>query len=241
MSGDSDTELEKIKAADLSDDGNLNVLDLCLMKNELISGQNSDVVPNNDEILCGYYDADYSKPLPSQRVALKTRSFCNPDETLKVDVAMGDSYAHAQKYGNVPAYDTPGHAEYGIYACSDYYNYPKIEDEKLIINGNTGEYLKEYSKEEMNQLDISYKYGDYDSYHHEIAEIDFKKYEAGSTGCIAFYFAWKFDGENPLNLSSQYSGMSQHLYYYVGEKGVSVSDLGIDNAKEDYLSVWGEL
>lgn len=241
LSGDSDTELEKIKAADLSDDGNLNVLDLCLMKNELISGQNSDVVPNNDEILCGYYDADYSKPLPSQRVALKTRSFCNPDETLKVDVAMGDSYAHAQKYGNVPAYDTPGHAEYGIYACSDYYNYPKIEDEKLIINGNTGEYLKEYSKEEMNQLDISYKYGEYDSYHHEIAEIDFKKYEAGSTGCIAFYFAWKFDGENPLNLSSQYSGMSQHLYYYVGEKGVSVSDLGIDNAKEDYLSVWGEL
>ena len=36
LSGDSDTELEKIKAADLSDDGNLNVLDLCLMKNELI-------------------------------------------------------------------------------------------------------------------------------------------------------------------------------------------------------------
>ena len=93
----------------------------------------------------GYNDENSGKPLPTQRLALKCKPYCDLGDTLKVDVAIGDTYSYHQEFGGYPTYDTLGHAEYGIYAC-DAGTYKKIENEKLIINGEAAEYKKVYSK-----------------------------------------------------------------------------------------------
>ena len=178
-----DAELTNWRAADFYWDNRINVFDLCLMKRALIEKLDIDPIddPEIYELLFGYYDPNYSKELPTQRLALKCKSFCELDETLKIDVAMGDMFSYQQEHGGYPTYDTPGHAEYGAYACDDG-NYSKIENEKLTINGESSEYKKVYSKEEMESLDISGKYDDYGSYHHETAEIDFSNFTIGDSG-----------------------------------------------------------
>ena len=93
----------------------------------------------------------------------------------------------------------------------------KIENEKLTINGASSEYKKIYES-----LDISGKFDNYNSYHHETAEIDFSNFSIGDSGSIRFYFHWVYDEENPYNPSSNISGMSRIVGYYVGEKGVVI-------------------
>lgn len=177
-----DTNLGNWKNADFCKDNKLNVFDLCLMKRALI--EKLDIAPNNDpeinELLFGYSNESSGKPLPTQRLALKCKSYCDLGDTLKVDVAIGDTYSYHQEYGGYPTYDTPGRAEYGAYAC-DSGNYSKIENEKLKINGESGEYKKVYTKEEMESLDISGKFDDYGSYHHKTAEIDFSNFTIGDS------------------------------------------------------------
>lgn len=235
-----DVELSNWKAADFCADGTLNVFDLCFMKRAIIEKLNGSPElddPEIREILFGYYDPNYSKPLPTQRIALKCKSSCEIGETFKIDVAMGDMYSYQQQHGGYPTYDTPGHAEYGIYAC-DTGNYQKIENEKLIINGDGAEYKKVYSTEELEALDISGKADDYGSYHHETAEIDFSSFKTGDSGSIVFYFQWEYDEENPYNPSSNISGMSQIIGYYVGEKGVAIG-AGAEDAQLRYQSIFG--
>ena len=181
-------------------------------------------------------DDNHSKPLPTQRIVLNCQSSCALDETLKIDVAMGDMYSYQQEHSGYPTYDTSGHAEYGIYAC-DSVNYSKIENEKLIINGENSEFKKVYSKEEMKSLDISGKADDYDSYHHETAEIDFSNFKTGDSGNIVVYFQWEYDEENPYNPSSKISGMSKIVGYYVGEKGIAIG-ANAEDAQSRYQSLF---
>lgn len=236
-----DAELINWRASDFCWDNRLNVFDLALMKRALLEKMNID--PNDDpeicELLFGYSNESSGKPLPDQRLALKCKSFCELGETLKIDVAMGDTYSYHQQYNGYPTYDTLGHAEYGAYTC-DIGNYSKIENEKLTINGESSEYKKVYTKEEMEALDISGKFDDYGSYHHETAEIDFSNFTIGDSGSIVFYFHWVYDEENPDNPSSNISGMSKIVGYYVGEKGVVIG-AGAEDAKRRYQSLFGSI
>jgi len=236
-----DAELINWRASDFCWDNRLNVFDLALMKRALLEKMNID--PNDDpeiyELLFGYNNESYGKPLPDQRLALKCKSYCELGETLKIDVAMGDTYSYHQQYSGYPTYDTLGHAEYGAYAC-DIGNYSKIENKKLTINGESSEYKKVYTKEEMESLDISGKFDDYGSYHHETAEIDFSNFTIGDSGSIVFYFHWVYDEENPDNPSSNISGMSKIVGYYVGEKGVVIG-AGAEDAKLRYRAIFGSL
>jgi|GEM_PF-1976648 hypothetical protein len=236
-----DAELINWRASDFCWDNRLNVFDLALMKRALLEKMNID--PNDDpeiyELLFGYNNESYGKPLPDQRLALKCKSYCELGETLKIDVAMGDTYSYHQQYSGYPTYDTLGHAEYGAYAC-DIGNYSKIENKKLTINGESSEYKKVYTKEEMESLDISGKFDDYGSYHHETAEIDFSNFTIGDSGSIVFYFHWVYDEENPDNPSSNISGMSKIVGYYVGEKGVVIG-AGAEDAKSRYQSLFGSI
>ena len=171
----------------------------------------------------GYYDEDYNKPLPSARIALKCDSFCPLGEKLTVDVAKGDGAFHPQDYDSDRIY------EYSIYPSE---NFNSINDEKLIVNGENGSYKKEYVGEKMQVFDIDGKYTDYDAYNHEKAVIDFKNYEVGSSGCITFSFKAIFS-------NSSTSGMMQNMYFYVGEKGISISNIDVENAVENYQTVYG--
>ena len=144
---------------------------------------------------------------------------------------MGDMYTYFQTHNGYPNYDSAGNPEYSIFATQ---NHKKTDDERLIINGEKSEYTKAFSKEDMKSLDISDSIGDYDAYHHETAEIDFSNYETGSTGSITFRFGWKADGENPLNASSDFAGMHQTMYFYVGENGTGISNNGIEAAQIAY-------
>ena len=187
-----------------------------------------DSVSNDENVIrFGYYDEDYNKPLPSARIAMKCNPFCSLGGQLTIDVAKGDGSFHPQDYDSNRIY------EYSIYPSE---NFNQINDEKLIVNGEKGSYKKEYAGEEMQVFDIDGKYTDYDAYNHETAVIDFKNYEVGSSGCITFSFKAVFtDDAAPPSTS----GMMQNMYFYVGEKGISISNLSVENAIEDYEAAYG--
>lgn len=177
------------------------------------------------EFKIGYYDANYNKPLPSARIALKSKSFCYIGERLPIDVAKGDGAFHPQDYNSNKIY------KYSVFLTE---NNSPITDEKLIVNGEAGGYMKEYIEEEMQAFDINGKYYDYDAYQHEITEIDFKNYSVGSSGCITFSFMAVFidDSMNPST-----SSMQQNLYFYVGEKGIAISPLSVEKAMAEYNKI----
>ncbi|WP_028518959.1 dockerin type I repeat-containing protein [Ruminococcus flavefaciens] len=185
---------------------------------------------DNSEYLIG--GAESTAASTTQKLVLNCNSFCAKGEVLKVDMAMGDILSR-QKYSDYDSegYPNSGHHEYSITATE---NYKKIDDERLLINGETSEYTNEFTKEDMKALDISPNIGCYDLYHHETAEIDFSNYETGSTGCVTFRFGWKADGENTLNATSDFTGMEQTIYFYVGEDGVGISNNGWEAAQIAY-------
>ena len=185
---------------------------------------------DNSEYLIGNEDVS-SAASTTQKLVLNCNSFCANGETLKVDMAMGDMYTYFQAHNGYPNYDSAGNPEYAVFTTE---NLKKIDDERLIINGEKSEYTKSFSKEDMESLDITGKDGDYAAYYHESAEIDFSNYEAGSTGSITFRFGWKADGENPLNASSDFIGMHQTMYFYIGENGTGISNNGIEAAQKAY-------
>ena len=184
---------------------------------------------NINEVRVGYYDKNYSKPLPSARIAMKCNSFCESGKTLLIDVAMGDVAFYPQDYDSNRVY------EYSIFPTE---GYKQITDENLIANGENGGYKKEYAGGEMQVFDIDGKYDDYDAYHHETAKIDFKNYMADSSGSITFSFIAIFT-DNPQNPSTE--GMQQSLYFYVGEKGTAISNLSVENAIENYQIACGSV
>ena len=185
---------------------------------------------DNSEYLIG--GAESTAASTTQKLVLNCNSFCAKGEVLKVDMAMGDILSR-QKYSDYDSegYPNSGHHEYSIMATE---NYKKIDDERLLINGEKSEYTKEFTKEDMRTLDISPNIGCYDLYYHETAEIDFSDYETGSTGCITFRFGWKADEENALNAPSNFTGMEQTMYFYVGEDGVGISNNGREAAQIAY-------
>lgn len=228
MLSDSDNSLDSWRAADLSWDGRLNIVDYCLMKNALLS-PSADA--NVYDLLFGYYENGYSKPLPSQKIALKCKSFCNLNEKLTIDVAMGDE--------STPDYDAPGHAEYGIHAFEGS-SYMNKADEKLIINGESSKYKKVFSKDELESLDISGKFAEYGSYHHETAEIDFSNCKPGDSGEIVFYFHWEYEYENPYDPANKTVGMDKVIGFYVGEKGIALGT-SADDAMNRYQELFSLL
>ena len=185
--------------------------------------------PDYSKYLTGNGDVS-SAASTSQRIALMYGAFCEKGETFRVDMAMGDEYTTHQKFGYYPDFDSAGKPGYSIFASRNYNQ--KTDDDRLVINGEKNEYTRDFSREDMESLDISGNVGDYDHYRHESAEIDFSDYETGSTGCITFSFGWKAEGENPLSTLSDFIGMSRTLFFYVGENGTGISDLGYEYAQQ---------
>ena len=228
-----DATIVNWNAADFCEDSILDVFDLSMMKRVLVNEQKDDPgsdYPDVGEIFLGYYDANYSKPLPSARIALKCKASCPADIPFTVDVAMADGAFLPQDYEGKRVY------EYSIYLSE---NYVQVEDDRLVVNGESGGFKKEYVGEEMRIFDISRHYEDYDAYHHEKAEIDFENYLPGSSGCITFSFKAVFlneDGSRPQNPSTD--GMNQRLYFYVGKNGTAFSGVSEESAEQEYLSLW---
>lgn len=200
---------------------------------------------SDSDLLIGYDDGnhhweenqkpdwgEFQKPAPSlapsssKRIVMRCKSFCAPGKKLLVDVAMADGSLRPIDYDTVEKYEYSIYTSEG-YSYENYFTNNKVEDENIIINGEQGEYKKEYSREEINLFDINGEYYDYDSYHHETAEIDFSRYEADSSGCITFSFSAVYDEESN-------SESNRLLYFYVGEKGTAVSNIGVEKAKEGY-------
>ncbi len=168
----------------------------------------------------GEMDLASSKPLPSNRISLKCSSFCSKGETLKVNVGIGASDASSEKDAS---------SVHFTYTVSAVEGYNKINDDCLIINGNKSKFEKEYQADEWELINMNGKIDDYDSYYNETAEIDFKKYESDSSGCISFAF-----GESNDKYTSSYDGMSQELFFYAGYKGTGIGH-SADEAHLEYL------
>lgn len=186
---------------------------------------------NIKEIKFGYDDESdiggHQKPSASQKIIMKCMSFCELGETLTVEVAMADASLQPIFYDTAPNY------EYRIYAC-DPLNFMDTEDERLVVNEQPKGYIQEYTSDEAAMFDIHEDTKNYDHYHHETAIIDFSGYETGASGCIVFSFLAAYT-EDPLHPS--YVGSNQFMYFYAGEKGTSISELGIEDAIENYQAV----
>lgn len=165
-------------------------------------------------------DAASGKPLPSNRISLSCSPFCSADDTLKVKVGIGAGNASADKDASKV------HYTYSV--CASEGN-KTIDDERLIVNGKPGAFNKEYSKDEWKLINMNGKINDYDKYYNEPAEIDFKNYKPGSSGCIAFSF-----GESNDDYPTSHDGMGFGVYFYVGEKGTGIGHSN-EEAKSAYL------
>ena len=189
------------------------------------------VIANIKEIKFGYDDGSdiggHQKPSAPQKIVMKCMSFCELGETLTVEVAMADESLQPIFYSTAPDY------EYRIYACNPQ-NHKDIEDEKFVANEQPKGYKQKYLSDEATMFDINGDEKNYDLYHQETAIIDFSNYEVGESGCISFVFLAVYS-EDPLHPS--YMGSEQYMYYYVGEKGTSISNLSIEDAIENYQAV----
>ena len=189
------------------------------------------VIANIKEIKFGYDDGSdiggHHKESVSQKIIMKCMSFCELSETLTVEVAMADESLQPIFYDTAPDY------EYRIYACNPQ-NHKDIEDEKFVANEQPKGYKQKYLSDEAAMFDINGEAKNYDLYHQETAIIDFSNYEVGESGCISFVFLAVYS-EDPLHPS--YMGSEQYMYYYVGEKGTSISNLSIEDAIENYQAV----
>ncbi len=186
--------------------------------------------PNIRELSFGYPKEggnDMMSPSSSKKILLKCLSFCAYGETLMVDAAMADASLRPYQY------ESSGDFAYEVYVCNPI-NFKDIGDEKIIVNGEHKGYKKEFSKEDVPLFDISGEEKNYDRYHHETTEIDFSDYEAGDSGCIKFFFMEVYSND-PLHPS--YMGAIQFMYFYVGEKGTSISNLSVEDAMESYQLV----
>ncbi len=186
---------------------------------------------NIKEIKFGYDDESniggHQKPSAPQKIVMKCMSFCELGETLTVDVAMADASLRPYLYDTAPDY------EYRIYSCNPL-NFKDIEDERFVVNEQAKGYKQEYTSNEAAMFDINGDEKSYDLYHQETAIIDFSNYKAGDSGCIAFAFLAVY-AEDPLHPS--YLGSSQYMYFFAGEKGMSISNLSIEDAIENYQAV----
>ena len=186
--------------------------------------------PNIRELSFGYPKEggnDMMSPSSSKKILLKCLSFCANGETLMVDAAMADVSLRPDRY------DSSGDFAYEVYVCNPI-NFKDIGDEKFIVNGEHKGYKKEFSKEDVPLFDINGEEKNYDRYHHETTEIDFSDYEVGDSGCIKFFFMEVYSND-PLHHS--YMGAIQFMYFYVGEKGTSISNLSVEDAMESYQLV----
>ncbi|WP_294755285.1 dockerin type I repeat-containing protein [Ruminococcus flavefaciens] len=229
------TDLSNWRAADFYDDQMLNVFDLCLMKRALIEKLNGSPElddPEIREILFGYPDpnSSVSAPMSAIRTALKCKAFCPSDKVLSVDVARRGIYRPQGYERNSFMY------VYSIYPCEgQIFNLTQIEDTRLTVNGEVGSYAKEYTGEERNVFNVGKEYNDIETYYHETVELDFSKYPAESSGSIMFMFKYvslNDDGTLPEHPST--SGGGQILYFYVGEDGVGISNISVEDAEQSY-------
>lgn len=180
------------------------------------------------EIKFGYKDnsSGYSAPSTPIRIVMKCMSFCEYGEKLSVDTAMADESSRPIYY------DLPVDYVYEVNACNPL-NFQNIEDNKIIINSEHKEYQRKYLKEEYELFDINGQHDCYDLYHHEITEMDFSCYEVGDSGCIKFAFKAIFnDKPDPSYIAS-----NQFMYFYVGEVGISISNISIEDAMNNYQTV----
>ena len=189
----------------------------------------------SEEIKTGYI-TDSSKPLPTQRIALKCYSFYPKGEKITVTASMGDIYTKNQEYKKNPSYDTYGNNGYPLFEVypSEKADISKITDNDFAkINGEIGKYEHKFSKDDMQKLDISDVIdGDISGYYSEIVELDLSDCEVGESGPITFSFGWQYDTSPDISTGdSMWSGMRRTLGYYIAEDGVYLSFNGWEDAE----------
>lgn len=187
----------------------------------------------SEEITVGYTaDSNNSKPLPSQRIALKCLSFYPHGEKITVTAFMGDEYS----IGKRPTYDTYGNNGYPVFEVfpAKIAAIPETVDNAHVkINGKTGKYEHRFNKEDMTKLDIpNHVECDISECYSEEVELDLSECMIGESGIIAFSFAWQYEkapyeGFFPKSL---WEGRRQFFYYYTAEDGIYVSFTGIESA-----------
>ena len=202
--------------------------------------------PTPKEITIGYDEpADAaSKPLPTQRVALKCLSSYERNEKVIVDAAMGDNYSYFQEFGGTPSYDTfgeNGYPVFEVYLSLDDSTWEPVDNDVLLINGKTGAYEERFSKEDMQSLDIS-DYYDISKYYHENVELNFSNFNVGDSGSVIFSFGWFYYHDNPDNISqsdNSWAGMRRGIGFYIGENGITFSFAGKETAEDEYHANYG--
>lgn len=186
------------------------------------------------EITSGY-DLESSKPMPSQRIALKCYSFYPTGEKVTVKASMGDNYTYSEEHNTAPSYSTYGENGYPVFEVypSDRMSNKDLDSSNVQINKNGKEYRKEFEKDDLAKLDNSNFKDDVSKYHYEEVELDLSNCAVGESGTIKFAFGWQYETEPSHFSGGLWEGQRKQLGYYVADDGVYINFNGAESAQED--------
>ena len=186
------------------------------------------------------YDLESSKPMPSQRIALKCYSFYPTGEKVTVKASMGDNYTYSEEHNSAPSYSTYGQNGRPVFEVypSDRMSNKDLDSSNVQINKCGKEYRKEFEKDELEVLDYSDFGDDVSQYYYEDIELDFSSCAVGESGTVKFVFGWQYETV-PSHLSEDqledqlWEGYRRQIGYYVSDDGVYLNFSGAESAEED--------
>jgi len=200
-------------------------------------GLDKDKKNNNDnnnskpELISSGIQEETGKETPSHRIVVESLSYYLDGETINADVFLGDDYEWLTFWTGDSEdleldYKSMGYPMLQIFVSD--INGKQQENSSILLNGEQGQYTIKYNNEDKEKLNISHDTHQ-DNFHKEVLQIKFEELKPGDKGEIVIRFGWCCDVEEEQIFSYRGTG----LYYYKGEKGIGLSFLGWEKAKEN--------
>ena len=187
---------------------------------------------------------------------VETSSFVRKGSTITIAAHMGDKYTLWERLQGEPRFSSFEVSGYPVFFAADHpeedYNVP-VDGAKwfswtlgqdresgtgMVINGNEGYFEKRFSKDEMTLLDLGdfYDQKELSDYHLETVEVRFDQLEEGDWGLLDIGFGWMFYDARSNGWSDKtplMAAMRHQLYYYVGNYGIGLSFVSVEEAKNN--------
>lgn len=178
------------------------------------------------DLLIGQENA---KPETGHMIGLRLYNFCT-DNVVSIE-----AYMHQFIAKEINPLDYDGYPVFAIREV-DPYNYNSetharetINNTKLIVNGEKGNYEKRFTVEDlsflgvsdMNRIDVI-EYG-----HREALTLNFENYNVGDFVHVVFSYGFFYYKNNPYNESKRdnsFAGKSRSLTLYIGEYGIYITE-----------------
>ena len=182
---------------------------------ELQNGQESVISPEPS-----------GKATTGHKVGIRYLSFYR-EQKISIDVFMSQLLLDREKE------TISGYPVFEVFRATE----NDLASGSVLINENGEDYKKEFALEDLNFLVADSMEDDVFDGHSERVLLDFSSLNPGDTATITFSYGFFYYKDNPYNQpqpENSWCGMRRSLYFYCGEKGISVSSNCIEDAISEY-------